>query len=68
VERPVIVYLRFLAVFAGRPRFLWCTKRRWNSPLCTSIALKISKNESEVRKLQPLPGVGGCFYKKFSIE
>ncbi len=55
----------FLPVFAGGPYCLWCPKSRWSPPLCASIALQISKNGLEVRKLWP-PKVGVIVFTKKS--
>ncbi len=55
----------FFAVFAGGPHCLWCPKRRWSPPLCTSIGLQIDKNGLEVRKLWP-PKVGAIVFTENS--
>ncbi len=67
VEQTMSDHLRYglHTIFVRGPHCLWCPKNRWSPHLGTSIALKIDKNELEVRKLQPFKVGGGIvFYKK----
>ncbi len=57
-----------LLVFAGGPHCLWCPKSRWSPPLGASMALKINKNEQEMRKLQPSEVRGVVFTERVWME
>jgi len=43
-------------VFCRRAYSLWCPKSRWIPPLGVFVALQISENGLEVRKLWPFEG------------